>query len=69
MILEEAPQMVFPKLEEMAKEGESGRIKINQYARMITVPGFLPEGSPKTVIPFFSSIRRTWGLWIRGPWV
>lgn len=31
-------QMVFPKLEELAKEGESGRTKINQYARMITVP-------------------------------
>lgn len=30
--------MVFPKLEELQKEGESGRQKINQYARMITVP-------------------------------
>lgn len=31
-------QMVFPKLEEMSKEGEYGRMKINQYSRMITVP-------------------------------
>ncbi len=31
-------QMVFPKLEEMAKEGESGRTKINQYSRMIAIP-------------------------------
>lgn len=31
-------QMVFPKLEELAKEGEYGRLRINQYARMITVP-------------------------------
>ncbi|MBI3888034.1 preprotein translocase subunit SecY, partial [Candidatus Microgenomates bacterium] len=31
-------QMVFPQLEEMAKEGESGRTKINQYSRMIAVP-------------------------------
>lgn len=31
-------QMVFPSLEQLAKEGESGRVKINQYARMITVP-------------------------------
>jgi preprotein translocase subunit SecY len=31
-------QMVFPSLEQLAKEGESGRTKINQYARMITVP-------------------------------
>jgi preprotein translocase subunit SecY len=30
--------MVFPKLEALQKEGESGRQKINQYARMITVP-------------------------------
>ncbi|MBI3283148.1 preprotein translocase subunit SecY [Candidatus Curtissbacteria bacterium] len=31
-------QMVVPKLEEMAKEGESGREKINQYTRYLTVP-------------------------------
>ena len=31
-------QMVIPKLEEMAKEGEAEREKINQYTRYITVP-------------------------------
>lgn len=31
-------QMVFPKLEALSKEGESGRMQINQYARMATVP-------------------------------
>lgn len=31
-------QLVFPKLEELAKEGESGRQKINQYTRYLTVP-------------------------------
>lgn len=31
-------QMVFPKLEELSKEGESGRMKVNQYARMLTIP-------------------------------
>jgi len=31
-------QFVFPKLEELAKEGESGRQKINQYTRFLTVP-------------------------------
>jgi preprotein translocase subunit SecY len=31
-------QMVFPKLEELAKEGESGTQKINQYTRLLTVP-------------------------------
>ncbi len=30
--------MVFPKLEELSKEGEYGREKINQYTRFITVP-------------------------------
>ena len=30
--------MVFPKLEELSKEGDSGRQKINQYTRMLTVP-------------------------------
>lgn len=30
--------MVFPKLEELSKEGETGRRKINQYTRMLTVP-------------------------------
>lgn len=30
--------MLFPKLEELQKEGESGRQKINQYTRMLTVP-------------------------------
>lgn len=30
--------MIFPKLEEMQKEGESGRQKITQYTRIATVP-------------------------------
>lgn len=30
--------MVFPKLEELSKEGESGRRKINQYTRFLSVP-------------------------------
>jgi preprotein translocase subunit SecY len=30
--------MVFPKLEELSKEGESGRQMINQYTRILTVP-------------------------------
>ncbi len=31
-------QLVIPRLEELAKEGESGREKINQYTRYLTVP-------------------------------
>jgi len=30
--------MVFPKLEELSKEGEAGRERINQYTRILTVP-------------------------------
>lgn len=30
--------LVFPKLEALSKEGESGRQKINQYTRILTVP-------------------------------
>ncbi|OGG09330.1 preprotein translocase subunit SecY [Candidatus Gottesmanbacteria bacterium RBG_16_43_7] len=30
--------IVFPKLEELSKEGEFGREKINQYGRILTVP-------------------------------
>lgn len=30
--------MVSPKLEELSKEGEAGRAKINQYTRFLTVP-------------------------------
>ncbi len=30
--------MIIPKLEELSKEGEYGRQKINQYTRMLTVP-------------------------------
>jgi preprotein translocase subunit SecY len=30
--------IVFPQLEELQKEGEYGREKINQYTRLITVP-------------------------------
>lgn len=30
--------MVFPKLEALSKEGETGRQKINQYTRFLTVP-------------------------------
>jgi preprotein translocase subunit SecY len=30
--------MVFPKLEELSKEGDAGRKKINQYTRVLTIP-------------------------------
>jgi len=30
--------VIFPKLEELRKEGEYGRFKINQYTRLLTLP-------------------------------
>ena len=36
--------MVFPKLEEMSKEGEAGREQINQYTRLLTVPLSVLQG-------------------------
>ncbi len=36
--------MVFPKIEELQKEGEQGRQKINQYTRMLTVPLAMLQG-------------------------
>src|SRR3989344_5775543 len=36
--------MVFPSLEELSKEGETGREQINQYTRMLTVPLSIIQG-------------------------
>lgn len=36
--------VIFPKLEEMQKEGEAGREQINQYTRLLTVPIGLLQG-------------------------
>lgn len=58
--------IVFPKLEELQKEGEYGREKVNQYTRMLTVPlaalqsigmyallknqGIVAAGDPMTIL-------------------
>lgn len=36
--------MVFPKLEELSKEGEQGQQKINRYTRYLTVPLAIVQG-------------------------
>lgn len=64
--------MVFPKLEALSKEGESGRQKINQYTRFLTVPlaavqavgmfallksqGILAQTSPIEVLTFIATM-------------
>jgi preprotein translocase subunit SecY len=50
--------MVFPKLEELSKEGEAGRQKINQYTRVITVPLAILQAS---LIPSISSYEQIGG--------
>lgn len=37
-IIMQLATLIFPKLEELSKEGESGRAKINQYTRFLTIP-------------------------------
>lgn len=37
-IIMQLATLIFPKLEELSKEGEVGRAKINQYTRFLTVP-------------------------------
>ncbi len=37
-IIMQLAALIFPKIEEMQKEGESGRQKINHYTRILTVP-------------------------------
>lgn len=37
-IIMQLMQMVFPKLEELSKEGEAGQRQINQYTRFLTIP-------------------------------
>ena len=37
-IIMQLATLLFPKLKEMSKEGESGREMINQYSRLLTVP-------------------------------
>ncbi len=37
-IILQLSSVIFPKLEQLAKEGEYGRFKMNQYTRFLTVP-------------------------------
>jgi preprotein translocase subunit SecY len=43
-IIMQLMSVIFPKLEEMQKEGEYGREVINQYTRLITVPIAILQG-------------------------
>src|SRR3712207_2812483 len=63
-IIMQLMQGVIPRLQELAREGEYGRNKINQYTRMLTVPLAFAQGYGFSVLlsgagvippaPFFS---------------
>ncbi|MEK7096489.1 MAG: preprotein translocase subunit SecY [Patescibacteria group bacterium] len=52
--------MIFPAVEELQKEGEAGRKKINQYTRMATVPLALVQAYSMLVLLRNQGIIPTW---------
>lgn len=52
--------MIIPKLEEMQKEGEAGRNKINQYTRILTVPLAIVQGYSMLYLLRSQGIIPTW---------
>lgn len=52
--------MIFPSIEEMQKEGESGRQKINQYTRIATVPLALIQSYSMIILLRSQGIIPTW---------
>lgn len=55
--------MIVPKLEEMQKEGESGRNKINQWTRIFTVPLAIIQGYSMLYLLRTQGIIPAWTLW------
>jgi preprotein translocase subunit SecY len=55
--------MLIPKLEEMQKEGESGRNKINQYTRLLTVPLAIIQGYSMLYLLRNQGIIPGWNLY------
>lgn len=59
--------MIFPAIEEMQKEGEAGRQKINQYTRLATVPLSFIQAFAMLVLLRNQGIIPTWtifDLWV-----
>jgi len=55
--------MIVPKLEEMQKEGESGRNKINQWTRLLTVPLAIVQGYSMLFLLRSQGIIPTWTIY------
>jgi len=55
--------MIVPKLEEMQKEGEAGRNKINQWTRLLTVPLAIVQGYSMLFLLRSQGIIPTWTIY------
>lgn len=55
--------MILPKIEEMQKEGESGRRKINQYTRILTVPLAIVQGYSMLFLLKSQGILQSWTIY------
>ena len=55
--------MIVPRLEEMQKEGESGRNKINQWTRILTVPLAIVQGYSMLYLLQNQGIIPAWTLY------
>lgn len=55
--------MIVPKLEELQKEGEAGRNKINQWTRMLTVPLSIVQGYSMLYLLKSQGIIPSWTIW------
>ncbi len=55
--------MIVPKFEELQKEGESGRNKINQWTRLLTVPLAIVQGYSMLFLLRSQGIIPTWTIY------
>lgn len=55
--------MLIPSLEEMQKEGEAGRNKINQYTRILTVPLSITQGYGMLYLLRSQGIIPSWNIY------
>ncbi|MEI8061577.1 MAG: preprotein translocase subunit SecY [Candidatus Berkelbacteria bacterium] len=55
--------MIVPRLEELQKEGESGRNKINQWTRLLTVPLAIVQGYSMLFLLRSQGIIPTWTIY------
>ena len=51
-------EVIVPQLEELSKDGESGRQKINQYTRYLSVPMAFLQG-----YGMISLLKQSAGIW------